>query len=241
LMARYCLDHWNPRYSPDSPSGPNDASGEGGHWTPRHQGYGMLGVLHGWELTGETAYWDKCKEYVNACFEHQTQPPDGRPADGSWRLNWAKYDPSEATFEGGASAWMTAILCDALFHHWTIDKDPRIPTMLRAWCDFLDARGLRPDAPEAFYVINCFAGPGQPGGVIGESMDLHNAELCHTLAMGMFFATEAARKAAYSARLDRLLEQWSNADLNDTPRAYNWALQASGQMIYLLTHIPDDV
>jgi hypothetical protein len=74
----------------------------------------------------------------------------------------------------------------ALFHHWTVDKDPRIPTMLRAWCDFLDARGLRPDAPEAF-------------------------------------------------------EQWSKTDLNDTPRAYNWALQASGQMIYLLTHIPDDV
>jgi len=24
-----------------------------GFWTPRHEGYGLLGVLHGWEMTGE--------------------------------------------------------------------------------------------------------------------------------------------------------------------------------------------
>jgi hypothetical protein len=77
--------------------------------------------------------------------------------------------------------------------------------------------------------------------VIGESMDLHNAELCHTFALGMFFASDAARKAVYGRRVDRLLEQWSKTDLSDTPRAYNWALQASGQMIYLLSHTPDDV
>ena len=241
LMSRYCLDHWNPHYRPDQKSGPDDESGEGGHWTPRHQGFGLLGVLHGWEMSGDPVYLDKCKDYVDACYEHQTQPPDGRPADGSWRQNWATYDPSEATFEGGASAWMTAILCDALFNHWTITKDPRIPRMILAWCDFLDARGLRPDGAEAFYVINCFAKRDEPGGVIGESMDLHNAELCHTFALGMFFASDAAKKAVYGRRVDRLLEQWSKTDLNDTPRAYNWALQASGQMIYLLSHTPDDV
>jgi len=241
LMARYCLDNWDPHYRPDRSSGPHDDSGENGHWTPRHQGFGMLGVLHGWELTGDPAYWEKCKEYVEACDAHQSRPPDGQPPDGSWRINWARYDPSEAKFEGGASAWMTAILCDALFHHWTIDKDPRIPKMLEAWCDFLDARGLRSDGSEAYYVINCFAKPGEPGGVTGESMDLHNAELCHTFAMGIFFAGNTPKKAVYTRRLDRLLEEWSKTDINDPPRAYNWALQASGQMVYLLQHTPDEV
>ena len=242
LMSRYCLDHWDPHYRLDRPSGPtDDDSGERGLWTPRHQGIGMLGVLHGWEMSGDPIYWEKSKDYVDACSEHQRQPPDGRPADGSWRLDWARYDPSEANFAGGASAWMTAILCDALFHHWSIDKDPRIPTMIQAWCDFLDARGLQPDGTKAFYVINCFPEPGEAGGVIDENMDLHNAELCHTFAMGSFFTSDAARKAAYGRRVDRLLEEWSHVDLNSTSRAYNWALQASGQMIYLLHRTPDGI
>jgi hypothetical protein len=241
LMARFCLDRWNPHYQLDKPSGPGDASGEHGSWTPRHQGFGMLGVLHGWEMTGEASYWDKCREYADACYEHQTHPPDGRPPDGSWRLNWAKYDPSEAMFEGGASAWMTAILCDALFHYWTIGHDPRVPEMIGAWCDFLNAKGLQPDGTKAYYVINCFARPGEPGGVADDSMDLHNAEICHTFSMGTFFSSDAARKTAYRERLEHLLAEWTMTDLNNPSRAYNWALQASGQMIYLLQHTPSDV
>src|SRR5262249_30702755 len=224
LMARFCLDRWDPHYQIDKTSGPDDASGEHGAWTPRHQGYGMLGVLHGWEMTGEAAYRDKCRDYADACYEHQTRPPDGRPPDGSWRLNWAKYDPSEATFEGGASAWMTAILCDALFHYWTIDKDPRVPEMMGAWCDFLNAKGLQPDGTKAYYVINCFARPGEPGGVADDTMDQHNAELCHTFALGMFFSGDAAKKTQYRERLDRLLPEWTMTDLNSPSRAYNWAL-----------------
>jgi len=240
-MARYCLDRWDPRYRPDRPSGPDDDSGEHGHWTPRHQGIGMLGVLHGWELSGESVYRDKAREYVDASEAHQKQPPDGRPPDGSWRLNWAAYDPSEAKFEGGASAWMTDILCDALFQYWTIDKDPRVPAMIEAWCDFLDTRGLLPAGAKAYYVINCFAKPGEDGGTVDDSMEMHNAELCHTFALGMFFTRDEAKRAAYSRRVDRLLKEWLTTDLNPPPRAYNWALQSSGQMIYLLQRKPADV
>ena len=241
LMARYCLDHWNPRYRPGQPSGPNDDSGEHGSWTPRHQGIAMSAVLHGWEMTGDQMYWDKSREYVAACDEHQNRPPDGRPPDGSWRINWAAYEPSEAKFEGGASAWMTAMLCDSLFHHWTLDKDGRIPTMIEAWCDFLDAHGLVPDGSKAYYVIDCFAKPGEPGGTVDDDMDQHNAEICHMFALGSFFTSAAAKKARFGSRIDRLLKEWSTTDLNSPPRAYNWALQDSGQMIYLLSHAPEDV
>jgi hypothetical protein len=240
LMSRYCLDRWNPHYRLSQPSGPDDDSGEHGFWTPRHQGIAMEGILHGWEMTGDQAYRDKSREYVDACDEQQRQPPDGRPADGSWRMDWASYDPSEAKYAGGASAWMTDILCDALFHHWTIDQDPRIPAMLEKWCDFLDARGLQPDGTRGYYIIDCFAGPGEPGGAVDENMDQHNAELCHSFALGIFFVRDAAKKAVYTRRLDRLLVEWSKADLSSPPRAYNWALQSSGQMIYLLQHTADD-
>jgi hypothetical protein len=241
LMAKYCLDHWDPRYRPGQPSGPNDDSGEHGHWTPRHQGIAMSGVLHGWEMTGDRVYWDKSREYVAACDELQNHPPDGRAPDGSWRINWAAYDPLEAKFEAGASAWMSAMLCDSLFHHWTVDKDVRIPTMIEAWCDFLDTHGLVPDGSKAYYVIDCFAKPGEAGGIVDDDMDQHNAELCHTFALGSFFTTAAAKKARFGSRIDRLLQEWSKTDLNSPPRAYNWSLQASGQMIYLLSHAPEDV
>src|SRR5947207_15744198 len=43
LMAKLTLK-WDPVYNR-------------GFWTPRHEGYGLLGVLHGWEMTGDPAYW----------------------------------------------------------------------------------------------------------------------------------------------------------------------------------------
>jgi hypothetical protein len=59
--------------------------------------------------------------------------------------------------------------------------------------------------------------------------------------MGTFFSSDAARKTAYRERLEHLLAEWTMTDLNNPSRAYNWALQASGQMIYLLQHTPSDV
>jgi hypothetical protein len=48
IMANLILDRWDPVY-------------HGGFWTPRHEAYGWLGVLHGWEMTGDRVYWDKAK------------------------------------------------------------------------------------------------------------------------------------------------------------------------------------
>src|SRR4051812_33120840 len=99
VMAKLILDKWDPVYNR-------------GFWTPRHEGYGLLGVIHGWELTGDPAYWKKAASYADALSAHQQQPPDERPPDGSFRQNWEQYDPSEARFKGATSAWMMAMLLD---------------------------------------------------------------------------------------------------------------------------------
>jgi hypothetical protein len=223
-MAKFCLNNWDPVYRTGRT-----------FWTPRHQGYGFLGVLHGWELTGDPAYWEKIREYADAIYEHQRQPPDGRPADGSLRQNWGNYASSEAGFKGGTSAWMMAILLDPIFHYWMLTGDARVPGIVTAWCDFLDRQGIIPDGTAAYYVINSFApGTDEPPGRLGSDMQLHNTEMAYMFAMGLYFSSDPARRTAYRRRFDTLFPLAIQRDMNRTVRSYNWAFQASSQLIYFL-------
>ncbi len=98
LMAEYCFNHEDPVYRPDLLKpvqlGVDPERGRN-FWTLRHQGYGLLGILHGWEMTGDKKYWTRARECVDAYYKHQQQPPDGRPPDGSLRQNWELYDPGK--------------------------------------------------------------------------------------------------------------------------------------------------
>jgi hypothetical protein len=222
IMARLILNRWDPVY-------------HGGFWTPRHEGYGWLGVLQGWELTGERAYWDKAKSYADALYQHQRQPPDGRPPDGSFRQNWEQYEPREATFKGATSAWMMAILLDPTFHYWTLTGDQRIPDMVLKWCDFLDRQGLQPDGRSAYYVINCFAGqPGELPSTVSGDMTRHSTEMSYQFAMGVYFSQDPARRQIYRKRFETLFSAVTDKDLNQPARAFNWAFQASSQLVYFL-------
>ena len=239
LMARYCLKHTDPVYRPaglQTHSPDTDPEKSRPFWTPRQQGYGLLGVLHGWEMTGERAYWEKARACVDAYYRHQLQPPDGLPPDGSLRQDWSLYDRSEADFKGATSAWMMALLLDPLFQFWTMTGDRRVPEMVVRWCDFLDRRGMTPDGSKAYYVINCFAKPGEPGGELGPDMEMHNPEIAYTFAMGIFFARDAARRAAYRRRFDRVFPLAVTLDVNRPGRAFNWAFQFTSQLVYFMKH-----
>src|ERR1041385_8359023 len=74
LMAEYCFNHEDPVYRPDLLKpvqlGVDPERGRN-FWTLRHQGYGLLGILHGWEMTGDKKYWTKARECVDAYYKHQ--------------------------------------------------------------------------------------------------------------------------------------------------------------------------
>lgn len=241
LMAEYCFNHQDPVYRPDLikavPLGVDPERGRN-FWTLRHQGYGLLGVLHGWELTGDRKYWTKARECVDAYYKHQQQPPDGQPPDGSLRQNWELYDPNEATFPGATSAWMMALLLDPLFHYWTLTSDHRIAEIVVKWCDFLDRQGIVPDGSKAYYVINCFAAndPKASPGEIGPDMEMHNTEMAYMFALGLFFTNDARRREIYKKRLDRFLDLAVKLDMNRPARAFNWAFQFTSQLIYFAQH-----
>jgi hypothetical protein len=241
IMARFCLENEDPVYDPSTlrpvELGVDPEKGRR-FWTLRNQGYGLLGVLHGWELTGERAYWSKARECVDAYVRHQRRPPDAYPPDGSLRQDWALYDPNEATYKAATSAWMMALLLDPLFHYWTLTGDRRVAEIVVGWCDFLDRRGFVPDGSKAYYVINCAAAfdPSQPPGEVGPDMEMHNAEMAYTFALGTYFTRDPARRAAYRRRFDRAFPLAVALDVNKPARAFNWAFQFSSQLVYLMQH-----
>lgn len=241
VMARFCLERLDPVYDPAEfkpvPLG-NDPEHDRKFWSPRLQGYGLLGILHGWEMTGDRAYWMKARACVDAYYQHQRQPPDGKPPDGSLRQDWALYDPNEASYKGATSAWMMALLLDPLFQYWTLTGDERVPRMVLKWCDFLDRQGMVPDGTKAYYVINCLTPPGtrQPVGELEKDMELHDPELAYSFAMGLFFADDSARRGLYRKRFDKLLSIAVTLDVNHPSRAYGWAFQSSSQLVYFMTH-----
>ena len=154
---------------------------------------------------------------------------------GSFRQNWGEYAAEEAGFQGATSAWMMAILLDPMFHYWTLAGDERIPGMVVKWCDFLDRKGLKPDGRSAYYVINCFAGePGERPSTEGGDMTRHNTEMSYQFAMGVYFSRDPARREVYRKRIQGLFGAVEGKDLNQTPRAFNWAFQASSQMVWFL-------
>lgn len=241
LMAQYCIKNQSPVYQPERiapvPLGVDPEHGRN-FWTLRHQGYGLLGILHGWEMTGDRAYWIKARECMDAYYNHQRQPPDGRPPDGSLRQDWERYDPNEATFKGATSAWMMALLLDPLFYYWTLTGDQRVAELVVKWCDFLDRQGMVPDGSKAYYVINCFAAfdPKEPRGALGPDMEMHNAEMAYTFALGTFFTDDHERRKTYRKRFEQLFPLAVALDVNHPARAFNWAFQFSSQLIYFMQH-----
>jgi len=241
IMAQYCFDHQDPVYRPDKiksvPLGVDPERGRN-FWTLRHQGYGLLGILHGWEMTGERKYWSKAEACVAAYYKHQQQPPDGKPADGSLRQNWELYDPNEATFPGATSAWMMALLLDPLFHYWTLTGDKRVPEIVIKWCDFLDRQGILPDGTKAYYVINCFAAfdPKASPGEVGPDMEMHNTEMSYMFALGLYFTNAQNRRSIYKKRFDKFLDLAIKLDMNHPARAFNWAFQFTSQLVYFMQH-----
>jgi len=241
IMAEYCYKNQDPVYQPAAitPSvlGVDPERGRK-FWTLRHQGYGLLGILHGWELTGDRVYWNKARECVDVYYKHQQNPPDGRPADGSLRQDWALYDPNEATFKGATSAWMMALLLDPLFHYWTLTGDSRVPQIVTKWCDFLDRQGMVPDGTKAYYVINCYGGldPKEEASALGPDMEMHNPEMAYTFALGAFFSRNAKRVAVYRQRFNKLFPLAVSLNVNRPARAFNWAFQFSSQLVYFMQH-----
>jgi len=91
-----------------------------------------------------------------------------------------------------------------------------------------------PDGSKAYYVINCLAAfdATEPPGELGPDMELHNAEIAYTFALGLFFTSDRARRDIYRARFRRAFDLAVRLDVDKPARAFNWAFQFSSQLVY---------
>jgi hypothetical protein len=109
--------------------------------------------------------------------------------------------------------------------------------MVLKWCDFLDRQGLQPDGRSAYYVINCFANePDQLPSTVNGDMTRHDTEMSYEFAMGYYFSQDPARRAVYQKRFETLFSVAKDKDFNQVARAFNWAFQASPQLVFFMQH-----
>jgi hypothetical protein len=67
-------------------------------------------------------------------------------------------------------------------------------------------------------------------------MTRHNTEMSYVFAMGTYFNPDEARRLVYQRHIQTLFAGVRDKDLNQTARAFNWAFQASSQLVYFLLH-----
>jgi hypothetical protein len=201
-----------------------------GMWTERNAAYAWSALVYAYEIIGGEDLWKRMVMYADRLYEHQSNPPDGKPADGSWRHRWAQHDGSEANFEGGSSAWMTALLLDPMFEYWLLSGDERVPEMVTRWCEFLVAKGLNPAGTKAWYVINALDG----GGSHDSSMEQHNIEMAYMLAMGTYFSTDKEQQERFLKPFNVLYKSGTKSTHTRPPRRFNWCFQNSSVMTWFM-------
>ncbi|MCZ7646044.1 MAG: hypothetical protein M5U26_12285 [Planctomycetota bacterium] len=202
----------------------------GGMWTERNIAYTFSGLVYAYEMEGGEERWARMKMYADKLHAHQTAPPDGKPADGSWRHRWTQHDASEAKFEGGSSSWMTALMLDPLFEYWLLSGDERVPGMLTRWCEFLSAKGLNSAGTKSYYVINALDG----GGSTDNYMEQHNLEMAYMFAMGIYFSRDKAQQERFAARFTPLLKSGAEQTHVRPPRRFNWSFQNSSAISWFI-------
>ena len=198
-------------------------------WTERIMAYSWAGLVYPFEWTGGAEQWSRMKMYADVLYNHQTHNPDGLGFDGSWGHRWDQHDPDEAHYDRGASAWMTALMVDAMFEYWFDSGDQRVPEMIVRWCDFLIKHGLTPDGKEAYYVINCL-GPSE----VTPGMTRHSTEISYVLAMGIYFSKDPAQQQRFYEKFKTLYSAGTSRTYINAARSFNWSFQNSSALMWLL-------
>ena len=67
-------------------------------------------------------------------------------------------------------------------------------------------------------------------------MEMHNAEMAYTFALGSFLTDDDERRRVYRKRFEKLFPLAVVLDVNHPARAFNWAFQFSSQLIYFMQH-----
>ena len=159
-----------------------------------------------------------------------------------------------ATNERGFSVWMSENIVEFLWQAYWVTGDSDIPEMLRLLSNTIELYGFtssynaatqgydtKPefdeikaqscnttrDATEMLYFSSTFA--DEAARLDSDwwkwYTDNHNIQSVLTLSAGYYFETDEAIRTRLKARIEKLIEGWSNsncASVSSTPRLWNW-------------------
>jgi hypothetical protein len=184
-----------------------------------------------------------------------TNPPDGFPANGSWR-HFANDGGEYDSWQLGASTWMSSVLSDAMFSYWLLTGDSRIPALSEGFANWMDINGVtevpwgdpRPPMPWYWTTSNELVGrtynyPGGnniPAGTVtveasthdGGDQTPHDMEMIWQFALGYWFGGRTETK--YLNRFDEMFAPGMGIRGNDPPRMYNWMLRNTSSFMLFL-------
>lgn len=256
-LVKHMVELWDSGGWSGIPAGPYTRVDQ--VFTERHIGLGLLETVKAWELTGDAGYRRRIDQRIGWLFDHQRENPDGQPADGAWRHSWQRHEGGEydpATDIRGASPWMSENIIDGLWQTWLVTGDERIPAMLTAFGQYLEAHGWI--APSTFekagqsWRDDCSGDEGEIAWYWSSSLadldtlirtqsndgmysDAHTVELALPVATARYFETDATRRAALSKRLGGIEHSYSDscAGSRKPPRRFNWNNRGVGVVQWL--------
>jgi hypothetical protein len=233
------------------------------YFTERLAGLGLIETVSGYELTGEAKYRERIESRLGWLYDHQQHNPDGLGNDGSWRNSWQLHENDSyvpATDVRGASSWMTENIIDGLWHAWLVTRDPRIPTMITSYGQYLEAHGwiardllVNPhdwrnpcsgaDGQIAWYWSSAHADRPTLAKIQdseGWYSDAHTVELGLPVAAAYYFERDPARSAALKHRFAALASSYDAtcAKIDDTVRRFNWNNRGSGVAQWMIHQPP---
>ncbi|MBN8480943.1 MAG: hypothetical protein J0L88_05055 [Xanthomonadales bacterium] len=217
-------------------------------FTERHAGLGLLATVAAYELTGDASLREHIGERIGWLDDHQRANPDGLGNDGAWRHSWQRHEGADynaGTDLRGASPWMSENIIDGLWHAWLVTADARIPPMITAFGAYLEKHGWIAPATIARagtpWRDDCSGADGQIAWYWSSSQatldrlialqdsdgaysDAHTVELGLPVALARYFETDAAKQAAFDARLDAIEASYAPAcaRTRSTARRFNW-------------------
>lgn len=196
-----------------------------GFWTERHHGFGLLALVHAFELTGDGAYLDKAKRYFEAAFSLQIKPVDGKAPDGAW------VHSAESHGDGNGwttSPWMSCFLIDGIWKYWMLSGDPRAPASLALYARFEERNAITSDGKGVFYMANS----SERGASDNDESPPHNMEACYVMALGHYLAQ--GQDPTFMKRFVTLWPPIMEDSANRPGRKFNWRFRETSMLMYFL-------
>lgn len=116
-----------------------------GLWTERQVGVALAGAMYAYEATGDAVFRQRAREIVAGMAADVAAPPPGYPAVHGVLLHRPEVHEGDTYPDWIMSPWMSALLCESLWHYYLMSDDVVALRLLSNYAQFVAERSIYPD------------------------------------------------------------------------------------------------